>query len=419
MAAAVLADDVASRLSLDPSSAGLFLLGALVVGALAGWWAWSATRYRVTDEEVELRTGMLFRRHRRLPLARLESIDVARPLVARVFGLAQVRLEAVSDSESEVRLSYLDDDTALRVRNELRARLDDRPASTGGPDGGGPPGSVIVRVPTRDLLLAMVLARLVWVLPGVLGIALVILAAAGPTEAVVFGLTMGPVMALVAVVVGLVEAERLYGFTLGEGGGGLAVSRGLLNELHQVVPIDRIQAVAVVEPPLWRPFGRARLVVDIAGYRGGTQQDRQHSSVLLPVAPRPVVADVLGRVLPGLQLDALPYVRAPAAARWRAPVRWRAWSVAWGPAYAVMRSGLLRRRTDIVPHGKVQSFRVTEGPWQRALGLATLSLDTAGTQIRPRASHRRRDDAERLAWASRDAAVAVVDRTTIEPRTGM
>jgi putative membrane protein len=105
VAAAVLADDVATRLSLDASLAALLLLGALVMGAVAGWWAWSTTGYRVTDEEVELRTGMLFRRHRRLPLARVESVDIARPLVARLFGLAQVRLEAVSDSESEVRLS--------------------------------------------------------------------------------------------------------------------------------------------------------------------------------------------------------------------------------------------------------------------------------------------------------------------------
>ena len=67
------------------------------------------------------------------------------------------------------------------------------------------------------------------------------------------------------------------------------------------------------------------------------------------------------------------------------------------------RRGLLRRQADIVPHGKIQSLRVTQGPWQRALGLATLHLDTAGTRIRARALHRGRDEAERLAWESRRA----------------
>ncbi|HET7719604.1 MAG TPA: PH domain-containing protein, partial [Acidimicrobiales bacterium] len=95
----------------------------------------------------------------------------------------------------------------------------------------------------------------------------------------------------------------------------------------------------------------------------------------------------------------------PAAARWRAPIRWRSYSVAWDETHAVTRRGLLRRRTDIVPHRKVQSLRVTQGPWQRALGLATLHLDTAGTRIRARALHRSRDEAERLAWESRQAAV--------------
>ena len=410
VAAAVLADDVATRLSLDASLAALLLLGALVMGAVAGWWAWSTTGYRVTDEEVELRTGMLFRRHRRLPLARVESVDIARPLVARLFGLAQVRLEAVSDSESEVRLSYLDDATAQGVRTELRARLD-RPASAGGATALAPEESAIVRVPTKELVLAMVVGRVVVVWPAVLATVLIVAAAVGPEQGLVLALTMGPVAALLPVVVGLAETERLHGFTLSERGGGLAVSRGLLNELHQVVPIDRIQAVAVVEPPLWRLFGRAKLVVDIAGYRGGNQQDRRHTSVLLPVASRDVVADVLRRVQPGLQLEGLSYVPAPPASCWRAPVRSRGYSVAWSTGHAVMRSGVLQRRTDIVPHAKVQSLRVTEGPWQRALGLATLHLDTAGTQIRAGAPHRRRDEAERLGWASREAAAAAGSRS--------
>lgn len=404
--ATLLADDIASRLELGPALAALGLLAALVVGGAVGWWAWSATAYRVTADEVELRTGMLFRRHRRLPLARLESIDVARPIVARLFGLAQVRLEAVSDSESEVRLSYLGDATALRLRNELRRRLEEAPARSDGRDGAIPaPSRQVIRVPTGELVLASVVARVATGCPVLLAVTLAVLAVMGPAQAAAFGAVAGSVL----VVMGLVEAERLHGFALSDLGGDLHVSRGLLNELHQRVPISRIQAVAVVEPLLWRPFHRARLVVDVAGYRGGAREDRRRTSVLLPVAPAGVVADVLDRVQPGLRLDGLTPTRAPLASRWRAPVRWRAYSVAWTPQQAILRRGILRRRTDIVPHVKVQSLRITEGPWQRALGLATLHLDTAGAEIRARAPHRGRDEAERLARAFREAALSASD----------
>jgi putative membrane protein len=397
VATAILADDLAARIDLSRAWAGLFLLGALAVGAGAGWWAWSATGYRVTDEEVELRTGVLFRRHRRLPLARLETVDLARPLVARLFGLAQVRLEAVSQGESEVRLSYLDDSTALALRDELRDRL--KPSPGAGPLRQG------IRVPTAELLASCVLGKIVLVWPAVLAITLVLLTAVGFSAALAFALAVGLPVGALPLFVGLAEVERLYGFTLTEGDRGFDISRGLLNQMRQAVPVDRVQAVAVVEPLLWRRFGRVRLIVDIAGYRGGSNEDRERTAVLLPIAPSSMAADVLRRVQPDLHLDHMPSVPAPAASRWRAPVRWRSYSVSWDGSHAVTRRGVLRRRTEIVPHRKVQSLRVTQGPWQRALGLATLHLDTAGTRIRARALHRAQDEAERLAWESRRAAL--------------
>jgi len=406
LASAFLADDVARGLDVHPAWGGVLVLGALVAGAITGWWAWVTTGYRVTGDEVELRTGMLFRRHRRLPLARLESIDLARPVFARLFGLAQVRLEAVSNEESEVRLSYLDYDAAIGLRAELRARLDQSPASVPGDESPSPdPRRQIIRVPTGELLAATVLGRTAatW---SVLVVAVLMLAAIGAGEAAGLLLGVGLPAAFLPVVMGLVEADRLYGFTLSEGGRGLEVSRGLLNETQQVVPLDRVQAIAVVEPFLWRFFGRARLVVDVAGYRGGNQDDRQRASVLLPIAPSAVVAEVLSRVRPDLRLDEHSYLPAPRASRWRAPVRWRSYSVAFDGRHAVTRQGLLRRQTDIVPHVKVQSLRVTQGPWQRALGLSTLHLDTAGTRIYARARHRRSGEAEDLAWTSRQAAAS-------------
>jgi putative membrane protein len=52
----------------------------------------------------------------------------------------------------------------------------------------------------------------------------------------------------------------------------------------------------------------------------------------------------------------------------------------------VSRHGWLVRRWQLVPHARVQSVRVTQGPVSRRLGLADLEFHTAGMHIAAHAS---------------------------------
>ena len=378
------------------------LLPAVVAVAAYSWWVWRSTGYRVDGDVLELRTGAVFRSHRRVPMTRIESVDIARPLLARLFGLAEVRVEAVSEGGSEVRLSFVPEDTAAALRHELTARA-------GGVEAEALAEQAVmttpaVRVSDRELALAYLVAPLGGLVLFA-GVTLVPLAFAG-VEQLVGGILASAVGFLGAGATLVMRAERLYGFALAEVPEGLRLRRGLLNELHQTVPLARVQAVRIEEPALWRLFGRSRLIVDVAGYRGGDRESRRDTAVLLPVATRDAVDAVLQRVLPGLDLDKADLTPPPGSARWRSPLRWRRYGVRWTPTHAVSRSGLLRRQTDVVPHAKVQSLRVTQGPWQRALGLATMHADTAGVTIAMRARHRAAPEAERLAWQSRAAAAA-------------
>jgi putative membrane protein len=377
-------------------------LPASVAVAAYSWWVWRSTGYRLVGDVLELRTGALFRAHRRVPLARIESVDIARPLLARVFGLAEVRVEAVSEGGSEVRLSFLPESVAADVRQQLTTRagaIVDEVESQPQPE-----PTPAVRVSDRELALAY--------LVGPLG-ALVLFAtvslvplAFGGVDALMGGVVASALGFLGAGTTLVMRAERLYGFSLAEVPEGLRLRRGLLNELHQTVPLARVQAVRIEEPALWRPFHRSRLVVDVAGYRGGDRESRRDTAVLLPVATPALVAAVLQRVMPGVDVDAADLAPPPESARWRSPLRWRRYGVRWTATHAVSRSGLFRRQTDVVPHAKVQSLRVTQGPWQRALDLATVHADTAGVTIAMRARHRGRAEAERLAWQSRAGTAA-------------
>ncbi|MEO7853846.1 MAG: PH domain-containing protein, partial [Rubrivivax sp.] len=77
-------------------------------------------RYRLTDTELQVESGVVTKRSRRVPLARLQAVDVVRPFYARILGLAELRLEVVGGGGgSEAPLAFLSDDDA----NLLRARL--------------------------------------------------------------------------------------------------------------------------------------------------------------------------------------------------------------------------------------------------------------------------------------------------------
>jgi putative membrane protein len=83
--------------------------------------AWRVTRFTVTDEAVHLNTGVLFRQHRQARLDRLQAVDVVQPLLARLVGLAELKLDVAGGSGSNVTLSYLREAEALALRAELLA----------------------------------------------------------------------------------------------------------------------------------------------------------------------------------------------------------------------------------------------------------------------------------------------------------
>lgn len=59
--------------------------------------------------------------------------------------------------------------------------------------------------------------------------------------------------------------------------------------------------------------------------------------------------------------------------------RYRAWAYAAGEEELEIKAGLLVRTRTVIPYGRVQHIDVAHGPLQRALGLGTLVLHTAGT----------------------------------------
>ena len=369
------------------------LAAVLLLGAAGGYASWRTTRYRIGADSIEIHSGVLHRQLRRLPLARIESVDIRRSLLARALGLAELRVEAVSTGDSELALSYLAEGRATDLRATLLARRAGVAA-----DSPPPPEHVLAAVPLHALVVTGLM------MPGLTLAALLALSAGVATYSVTAAgagvAALLPVL-LIVTVTSLARQEASYGFTVADAPDGLRIRRGLLNLRTQTIPAGRVQAVRIEEPLLWRRWGWVRLYVDVAGYAGGQRADRQQTSLLMPVAPRSLVGPLLGRVLPGVDLAEVPLTPPPRAARWRAPISHRWLAAGWTEEHAVTRRGVVRRITDVVPHGKVQSLRITQGPLQRRLRLASLHLDTPGATVSAVALHRGVAEAHSLAERSR------------------
>ncbi|MGZ4468100.1 MAG: PH domain-containing protein [Nocardioidaceae bacterium] len=394
---------------------GWILLGLVAAGAVYGTASWLRTKYWIEDDELRVDTGVISRQSRRIRVDRLQGIDIKQPLAARVFGLAELKMDVAGGGRAEGSLAFLPLKEAQELRELLLARRD---AVKRGP-APSPDALWPVQPPKPAPAPDRVLARLD------LGMLLVSLVLAGETfgfiiSALVFTVIFAIVgsfagaSSVLPVVLGFAFAfgrkfAAFYNFTVSTTASGLQVRRGLLELNTQTIALHRVQGVVVVEHWAWRLLGWARLDVSVAGYGRGTGEvDKPTESVVLPVGTRAQVSELAQHLLSGLDPTAVDLVPAPRRARWAAPFWWRFLAAGVGEEVVASRNGLLTRRTHIAPHARVQSLRLHQGPWQRLLGLADVHVDSPPGPVRVRAKHRAA--AEARALLDREDALAEAAR---------
>ncbi|WP_412542420.1 PH domain-containing protein [Longispora sp. K20-0274] len=396
--------------------------GALIVavgglGALAySFVAWRVSSFEVVDRELRIQEGLLVRRNRSVPLERMQSIEVIRPVLAQLTGLAELRIEVVGGDKSEARLAYLPVADAERLRVELLAlkkgaappvgpgpaggteQLDPGPAASGAADqpAGGPgpvadagwtggpvagadgEEEVLHRVPLRDLAVSQALTWSAILSPVALAVPVALFAYRPELSFV--GIAGTVTAALGTLGTPVRRFLRFYGFAVGRVPEGLRISHGATEVRHQTVPMERVQSVALVRPLLWRARGWVACELHVAGVRTGEGGEAVTADTLLPVAEPDTALPILDRALPGAAVAAtMPLAPAPERAVWRAPVRARTLGFGLTPELFVTRSGLFSPRVTVVPYTRIQAVSLDQGPWQRWLGLASVRVHTAGS----------------------------------------
>jgi len=407
------------------------LVAAVVAVVLAGVARWFTTRYRVTDERVELRSGLLFRTARSVPRDRIRTVDLTAGPVHRIFGLSVLKVGTGQRTEGTEGGELSLDAVSAAAADGLRQVLLERSAAAPTEAVGTAADTPIATLDWAWLRFAPLTVSSLIAVGAVAGVVGQLAGDAGldPSDIVVRGeLDTAPlwlgvlVFAIAVLAVALLGSvvlfvEAWWGFRLArEPGGTLRVRRGLLTTRSVSLEEARIRGVEIIEPLLLRAGRGGRLTAVATGLGGMAQGEGR--GALLPPAPREVAhrvgAAVLGQPSPP---TGTPLRRHPHAALRRRLVRavvpvlvvagvlalvgpipgWAPLAVlaalpltlllaldsyrnlghALSDGYLVTRRGAAQRRTVALQRSGIIGWTVSQTLFQRRAGLATVAATTA------------------------------------------
>lgn len=399
----------------------LWSVAALTLLIAVGLARWFTTAYRIADDHVERREGVLARRVLSLPRNRIRSVSTDARVLHRLLGLTVVTVSTGQEGRGDTAFAL----DAVRVEEVAGLRallLPSAAVPADAPDG----DRVLARWqpswlrfgPLSFTGLAMIAAALGVVYQTGVFAALrdspLVRAGLDATEragvVVAVGTLAGGVL-LASVVLSVLRSLVTYGdLVLSRSEHVLRLEHGLLRRRQHAYDTRRLRGGTLREPLLVRLFGGARLDAVMTGVGGSGE-----ASLLLPPCPRDIAGAVLAE-LTDPDAAAGPLREHGPAARRR---RWTralllpaavavvllvsgapGWT--WAALFAltvccgglahdrsralghrvdadwlVARAGSVDRRRDCIAAAGVIGWTVRQTPFQRRAGVATLVAATA------------------------------------------
>ncbi len=324
--------------------AGLIALAA-IAGVAFSWLNWWRFRYGIVGTDLLVVEGLLVRKRRTIPLARVHGVNMTADVFMRMMGLVDLVVQTAGGgaNEPEAKIGAI----TLRQAEQLRAALlfDQRaeaapePAATplgttsvdevfgadplgrvgdfrgafGGSEHLGREVLFEHKVPLGRLILGELssnrvpITLLLFLAVGSQLIEFVGLDAVGETASRAAQLALPILLVLlflglmVAVLVATtIAVARDFEFTARRYQTRIETEAGLLERRQISLPVTRIQAVRIEESWLRKLLGLATIHVDTAGVEQGASQGQQMtgSKAMVPVARRQDVEMLMHNLLP-------------------------------------------------------------------------------------------------------------------------
>ncbi len=390
-------------------------------------------RYRITEKELVIQSGVLTRQHRNIPLEKIQNVSVVQRLLPRLTSTASVQVVTAGSTTAEGVLEFVSLGEARRIREIVRAYKRVGGAVSGTVETPEPEATV---EDERQLLLRLGIGRVL--LSGAFRFSLLYIAIifsllqffqpdpevmtqwllqerydpfvaavrAAPAIAAFIAVLAAALLSWFSGIV--VNLNKFYGFTLWDEKDKVAKRTGLLTVSERSIPKRRIQAVIVKSNPVMSAFDWFSANVQMIGHDVNQQghavvapfvrwsefdEIRRHlTSVSVPAELRRVSVRRAGRL-------ATRYTAAVVAVTvalyfvwdlWWTPLclvppllllawlQWRAHMFGLSESGLVVRRGVVKKQMWMLPYNKMQVFYTMQSIFQRRRDLRSVHVDTAG-----------------------------------------
>ena len=395
----------------------LFLFGSILVSF---WFylVWKNFEFEITEDTFDIRSGVVQKKRREIPLHRIQNVDVRRNIFQRALGIAKVSLETAGGQTSEASLKYVELEKAQSIQERVR-RLKQKDLTVEESSKESP----LFELSEKELgilsitSLNMAAISAIAVAFSFFGFAgQAVEGAFNTVGIIVLGFLLVGVVLLGVLVSAASNINKFYGFKLYRQGDSLEYERGLLNRSEGSIPFEKIQNLRVEENPLKRLFGYSTLKVETAGY-SGQGQDQQGPEVAVPLAERSHVLELSNHIFDHGEYS-IQKVSKNAFRRYFGrymlisliPVAGiltasKVFNLSFNPAFVFFlipligfasylkyvnkgfyegkeffytQNGFWNRKTNITPYYRVQNLSLSQTVFQKRLNTSTLILDTAG-----------------------------------------
>ncbi len=316
---------------------GIFTLIIIVrlINGILKWWTYV---YWFEENELRVEYGLIVKKKRYIPFDRIQSLNYKEGIFHRIFGLVQVMVETAgsTNGKPEVILSAITKDAAALIEQVTRKRKEQKQedelqaadmVSLEKSDQSqshqenhitiqginqiaslDPSPRVIHKMNTKDLIILATTSSSMGVV--IAGVAAVLsqfaeyipfewlfeeLSSFVKIGFMVIALAVFASFMITWIVAVIITFINYYDFTIIEENERLTITRGFLEKKKVTIPLNRIQAIKIVENPLRQMFGFAAVAVESASGGFGGEEKK---ITLFPLIKKKSLYDPLGDLFP-------------------------------------------------------------------------------------------------------------------------
>ena len=301
----------------------IIIFGIFVYTILQGIIKWLTFTYWIEDQELKTEYGFLFKKKRYVPMERIQNVNYKEGIIHRIFNLVQLSIETAggASTEADIELSAITKEAAIEVENWINqssSQFEEKETDAH--------SHTIYKMNNQDLLLLATTSNGIGVVLAGIGAAISQFSQYIPFELISsqfsFLLEYGFMLVIGLIIIALLISWAVsvamtylafYSFTLSFVDDQLEITRGLLEKKKVTIPINKIQAIKIVENPIRQLFGYAHVSIENAGASMTSASEKK--IILLPFIKKKQIEAILQLISPSISLDMGDAVYSPAKAR--------------------------------------------------------------------------------------------------------